>query len=1124
MNDLRINKTHLIFSFLLLTSALFSQQVVINEIMNAPSGGEPEWIEILNFSSEPINLKNWKISNRLITTKYTITTEDYILQPDSYAVITRSDTIYYFHSLIPSKVFIVPQIPSARFRNDSDAVVLFDSSNTVIDSVYYKSDWVRVGYSIERIYPNRNSNLKSTWGISKDSERSTPGRKNSIMAKAIDLMVKDIAISPEQIFQGQNFNVKSTIYNIGIFPVGEFSASFFIDLNGDSIFQSDEKFFEEAFSQFLNSGDSINFEFTLQGLPSGTYISFLKVSTQGDEDETNNTVKKQIKILQPPLSFNSIVINEIMYAPKSPEPEWIELFNRTNESVDLLNWKIGDSQTLKSISSTFKISPGDYVILTSKDTIFSVYPWLNRSKVLLISLPILNNDEDAVRIYDQYNNLIDSVYYTSAMGGGNGFSLERISPDLPSNSPQNWGTSRSPFKATPLSKNSLTQKDKDLTITGTISPDKILKSQQAEIQLIIKNIGKISLANFKTKVFFDTNNDSIPQVDELIVERVIPNVLSPYDSTLVSFSFVPTELKTYKFIALVFHPEDEDSLNDKFYFQINVSTAEGSVLINEIMFAPSGDEPEWVEIFNASQDTINLKNWSISDATKKVNITKNDFLLYPNEFLILTADSSILNFYNIGSKLISLQLPTLNNTDDAVAIYDKTGSKIDSVYYRGSWGKTGYSIERIDLEESSNDSTNWAIPPDSIKATPGRENFTKRKNFDIAVKSVQTPPSVDTGAEFYASVVVQNVGINRLNEFTINVFNDINRDSIGSEAELILSKSFTITLNKKDSAVINLKLQNLEPGENFLLFAIQTAQDENPKNNSFSRKINVGFAQNSIVINEIMFDPLPGYSEYIELYNRSNRSVNLKLWKFNDMRNQGGKANFITLLNSDFELSPGEYLLIAPDSTILNYFTKDDSLDFKLIILNKGLSLNNDFDDVVITDLTGKIIDSVRYSSTWHSPILFDKKGRSLEKVNPDLPSAERSSWTSSSSIKGGTPGHKNTAFVEIGGKPSTGKVTITPNPFSPDGDGFEDVCIISYTLPFNSALISVKIFDSYGRLVKTLATSQYSSREGNLIWDGSNDGGKILRIGIYIILFEARSESGEKFTQKLTVVLAKKL
>ncbi len=1124
MNGLGTNKKILIFLPLLLAHALFAQQVIINEIMNAPSGGEPEWIEILNFSSEPVNLKNWKISNRLTATKYTITTEDYILQSDSYAVITRSDTIFYFHASIPSKVFIVPQIPSARFRNDSDAVVLFDSSNTVIDSVYYKSDWVRTGYSIERIYPNRNSNLKSTWGISTDPERSTPGRKNSIMAKAIDLTVKNITISPEQIFQGQNFNVKSTIYNIGIFPVGEFIASFFIDLNGDSIFQNNEKFFEETFSQFLNSGDSVTFEFTLQGLPSGTYTSIFKVSIQGDENEANNSIKKQIKILQPPLALNSIIINEIMYAPKSPEPEWIELFNRTNESIDLLNWKIGDSQTLRSVSSTFKINPGDYVILTSKDTIFSVYPWLNRNKVLIISLPILNNDEDAVRIYDQYNNLMDSVYYTSTMGGVNGFSLERISPDLPSNLSQNWGTSRSPFKATPLSKNSLTQKDKDLTITGAILPDKILKSQQVEIHLVIKNTGKIAIANFRTKIFSDANNDSIPQDSELLVEKINPNELSPYDSILISFSFTPTELKTYRFIGLISHPEDEDSLNDKFYFQINVSASEGSVLINEIMFAPSGDEPEWVEIFNASQDTLNLKNWFISDATGKVNITKNDFLLYPGEFLVLTADSSILNFYNITSKVISLPLPTLNNTGDVVAIYDKTGSKIDSVYYKGSWGQIGYSIERIDLEESTNDSTNWAIPPDSIRATPGKENFSKRKNFDIMIKSVQMPSSIDTDAELYADVVVQNVGMSRLSEFTINIFNDINRDSIGSENELILSRGFTITLNKKDSAVINLKLQNLEPGENLLLFTVQITQDENQKNNSLFKKINVGFAQNSIVINEIMFDPLPGYSEYIELYNRSSKNVNLKYWKFNDMRNQEGKANFITLSNSDLELSPGEYLLISPDSAILNYFIDKGSLDFKLIILNKSLNLNNDFDDVVITDLTGKIIDSVRYFSTWHSPSLLDKKGRSLEKVNPNLPSAERSSWTSSSASVGGTPGRKNTAFVELTQKPSAGKITITPNPFSPDGDGFEDVCVISYTLPFNSGLINVKIFDSYGRLVKTLATSQYASREGNLIWDGRDDGGKILRIGIYIILFEATSESGEDFKQKLTVVLAKKL
>jgi len=408
---------------LFLATNLLSQGVIINEIMNAPQGGEPEWIEILNFSSESVNLKNWKISNRNTSTKYTITNSDYVLQPDSYAIITKSDTIFYFHSNIPSKVFIVPQMPTYLFRNDSDAVVIFDSTGFVIDSVYYKRSWVVSGYSIERIYPNGNSNLKSTWGISTDPERSTPGRKNSIMAKFNDLAIKTFTTEPVQIFQGGSFKIKTTIYNIGINPVESFKVEFLIDVNKDSIFQDDEKFAEIPLSQRIESTDSIQIELNISGLISGDYRSILRVLLPLDENTANNFVIKTIKILPPPLSFNSIVINEIMYAPKSPEPEWIELYNRTNEPVNLKNWKVGDSQTLKTINVDFIINPADFIIITSKDTLPFIYPWPNRNKILILSLPAFNNDEDAVRIYDQYENLIDSVYYFSTFGGTNRFSL-----------------------------------------------------------------------------------------------------------------------------------------------------------------------------------------------------------------------------------------------------------------------------------------------------------------------------------------------------------------------------------------------------------------------------------------------------------------------------------------------------------------------------------------------------------------------------------------------------------------------------------------------------------------------------------------------------------------------------
>jgi hypothetical protein len=1096
---------------LLFALEALAQRVVINEIMNAPSGGEPEWIEILNFSSEPINLKNWKISNRFTDTKYTITTQDYFLQPDSYAVITKSDTIYNFHAYIPSKVFIVPQLPSSRFRNDSDAVVLFDSTGLVIDSVYYKSSWVRSGYSIERIYPNLNSNFKSTWGISIDPERSTPGRKNSIMAKFNNISIKTFATEPSQIFQGQDFKVKTTVYNLGINTVENFSLQFFIDLNKDLIFQDNEEFADSSISYRLNSTDSIMIELHVPGLLSGDYQALLEVVLINDEDVANNVVNKTISILKQPLSFNSIVINEIMYAPKSPEPEWVELYNRTNESVNLKNWRIGDSQTLRVINVDFIIGPNDFAVITSKDTLITFYPWLKNSeeKILILSLPILNNDEDAVRIYDSYGNLIDSVYYLSSMGGTNGRSLERISPEQPSNLELNWGTSKSPFKATPLLKNSLTQKDKDLTITDCAFSKPVLRSIPVDLKLIVKNIGKLPIENFNLKIFEDEN---------LIDEKTFTGRISPGDSTEIIHHFTPQDVKTYNLIAKVFHPEDEDTLNNTFNIKIDISLPEGTILISEIMYAPLGDEPEWVEIYNPSENVINLRNWQISDATSKVTLTSKDFLIQPGEYVVLSKDSSILNFYQISSRIITLSLPAFNNTEDAVVIYDHTETKIDSVWYLGTWGKPGFSIERIDLDEPSTDSSNWSIPADSLKATPGRENSVKRKNFDLRILSAKVPSLLGYGDFLNVEVTVQNFGLKQVTDFSIKVFKD------STETEQILNQRFQITLNKKDSATVNLAISDLGPGENNLTFFIDFALDENLKNNKLTKKINVSYPSSCITINEIMFDPLSGYCEYIELFNRHDKPINLKNWKFNDMRNQEGKANFITLVSSDLMIYPNEFVVIASDSTIYNYLNPNDSIDFKIIMLNKSLNLNNDFDDVVISDLTGKIIDSVRYFSTWHSSMLRSTKGISLEKVNPDLPSHERSSWSSSSSKIGGTLGRKNSAFIELSTQPQTVSLVINPNPFSPDRDGFNDVCLISYTLPFNSGIINAKIFDSNGRLVKTLANNQFSNRSGNLIWDGTGDDGRILRIGIYIILFEATSENGETFRHKSTIVLAKRL
>lgn len=121
------------------------------------------------------------------------------------------------------------------------------------------------------------------------------------------------------------------------------------------------------------------------------------------------------------------------------------------------------------------------------------------------------------------------------------------------------------------------------------------------------------------------------------------------------------------------------------------------------------------------------------------------------------------------------------------------------------------------------------------------------------------------------------------------------------------------------------------------------------------------------------------------------------------------------------------------------------------------------------------------------------------------------------------TPGADNSILVE--NLPEVGSVLFDPNPFSPDGDRFEDELRISYSLPFAQAFLTVQIFDSKGRDVRTLARNLVTGAEGILAWDGRFDNSERARIGIYIIKVEAVDQStGQSVEWVKTAVLAEQL
>ena len=178
---------------------------------------------------------------------------------------------------------------------------------------------------------------------------------------------------------------------------------------------------------------------------------------------------------------------------------------------------------------------------------------------------------------------------------------------------------------------------------------------------------------------------------------------------------------------------------------------------------------------------------------------------------------------------------------------------------------------------------------------------------------------------------------------------------------------------------------------------------------------------------------------------------------------------------------------------------------------------------ILLKDARGFVIDSVYYNSNWNNKNIAVTKGKSLEKINPGLDGNDPLNWSTSVNSLGGTPGNQNSIFAE--NLNQSANLSANPNPFSPDNDGFEDFALINYNLSQATAQVRIKIFDSKGRLVRTLLNNQASSSNGSVTFDGLDDAGYPLRMGIYIIFLESINDnSGVVETIKSTIVIARKL
>ena len=120
---------------------------------------------------------------------------------------------------------------------------------------------------------------------------------------------------------------------------------------------------------------------------------------------------------------------------------------------------------------------------------------------------------------------------------------------------------------------------------------------------------------------------------------------------------------------------------------------------------------------------FNLKDWEISD--KSTNGKLPEYWLRPNEYVVLCANNQ--NDELINSIYVS-SFPSLNNTSDALKLFDDHGRLIEQVNYESAWynddekSKGGYALERIDLTLNCNRKENWEASKSIYGGTPGTLN------------------------------------------------------------------------------------------------------------------------------------------------------------------------------------------------------------------------------------------------------------------------------------------------------------------------------------------------------------------------------------------------------------------
>ena len=624
-------------------------------------------------------------------------------------------------------------------------------------------------------------------------------------------------------------------------------------------------------------------------------------------------------------------------------------------------------------------------------------------------------------------------------------------------------------------------------------------------------------------------------------------------------------------------------------FQNTFSQAsQNQIVINEIMcdinpapFALPANK--YIELYNKSENGCNLKNYKLQIGD--LEYTFPEITIKPFDYLLITSGKE---FTDYGEYVEILEEAKLTISGKFIAIKNELGQILDSLTYNDKMynnsekSSGGFSLERIDPENTCNQSNNWKASANISGGTPGKMNSVYAINEDNTAPTIVSSSVTEnciyliTTSEpiKFSNLSVNNTTINNaeingksinlnlenylregtnnisgtISDFCGNYLNDImlTFDYSKIKVEKVIAVSENQIWIQFNNQLTEIQEKYFEINNNYPQsaeitsdkFSVLLTSDKNFENNSdinlniknikdiFNSKfqdttLDVTYHEpeyNDLIINEILYHPNTGGKRFVEFYNNSDYEIFLYGLNFNYLTTDTVKSCTINEMKS---LSPNCFLVLTADSSNVknlynsgNYFIQNSK--FPALDYSKGI--------ITITTSEGTLLDSMYYDDKWQNKFLETTQGVSLERIDFEASTTEKSNWQSCSESYGfATPGLKN-SIQQSSEKSETmdyGEgITIENQLFKPGNEDCEFKMTFNFDYP--QTTLNISVFDSNGNLKRTLADNLIVTYYDQVTWDGYDNDANRCKTGIYVVLIKAVNSTGWSKTYKKAAVIGK--